>query len=99
MEPLCDAYHGDLDDVGCGALYGSVDGVAFCESPYGGVGGVDVAEVAPSPEQCLGVAEASCAVDALLHVGVYAWVGEEVVVDELLCFAAADAESLCESEG
>ena len=50
LEALMDANHGYLDDVGSGALNGGIDGVALGKAAHGGVGAVDVGQIATTSE-------------------------------------------------
>ena len=99
LEPLPDAYHSQLDDVGLGALDGGVDGVALGKSAYGGVARDDVGQVAAAAEQRLGIAVLPCLLLGLLHVGVHFGESSEVVVDELAGLVVAYVHALGQSEG
>ena len=79
-ETVVDAYHGHLDDVGLGALYGGVDGVSLGESPHGGVLAVDVRQVAAAVVEGLGVSPLAGALLGLLHELVHLGEGGEVAV-------------------
>ena len=81
-----DTHHGEFDDVGGGALYGCVDGVAFGEGAHGGIARVDVGQIAASAEHSLGVAAFTCQLFATLDILYHGGEGGEVVVDELFGF-------------
>lgn len=78
-----DAYHGYFDDVGGGALYGGVDGVALGKVADDGVVGVDVGQVAATVEQGLGIAVLARGLLGLFHIVVHLREGLEIAVDEL----------------
>lgn len=92
------AYHGNLDDVGLGALDGSVDGVALGKASHSVVARFYVGQIPAPAKHSLGVAFLPCALLGLLHVLIHLGEGLEVVVDELLCLLVADVHPLRQSE-
>ena len=76
-----DGNHGNLDDVGSGALQRCVDGVALVEAAAHGVARVDVAQVALAPEEGGYVAVGTSLLDDAIHVRLHAGVRLEVAID------------------
>ena len=99
LEPLPDAYHGQLDDVGLAALDGRVDGVALGKASHGGVARRDVGQVATAAEESLGITLLACHLLRLLHILLHLGEGGEIAVDELAGLAVVDAHALCQAVG
>ena len=93
-----DLHHGDLDEVGGGALDGHVDGVALGGGADGGVGGTEVGQVAAAAGDGLDVAALAGLRDGVGHVLFDAGILREVAVDEIFRVGARDAEPLRQSE-
>ncbi len=93
-----DAVHGDLDDVGGGALDGHVDGDALGGSADHGVVGVDLRHVASTAHERLGVAAGARLGDGSVAPLPDVRVALEVGVDEVLRLFAGDAFTLGEAE-
>ncbi len=98
LEAAVDAHHGELDDVGCGALDGSVDGIALTEAPHHGIPRVDVGQHATTAVEGGHIAFFAClgngAVDVVTHLGE----GRVIAVDKHLGFLARDIQALCQTK-
>src|SRR5580692_2550466 len=94
-----DADHGDLDEVGSGALQRGVDGGTLGEAALVRVFAVDVGDGADAAEQRFYLHVAAGFVERLVDEGAHALVPLEICRDELFSFGGLDAELLRESEG
>ena len=50
LETLVDMNHRHLDDIRCSALNWGIDGVTLCETPHGGIVGVDIWQITTTSE-------------------------------------------------
>src|SRR5277367_3059846 len=91
------ANHGDLNEIGGGALQRRVDGGALGESAKVGIFAVDVGNGADATEESFDFAFAADfferGVNEFAHAGIFF----EISVNELLAFGGRDAETLCKS--
>ena len=94
-----DADHGELDDVGGGALDGHIDGDALGGVAGGEVAGGDFGDVAAAAEEGLGVAALTRLGHGALHIGFDGRVVAKVGVDKLLGLLARDAQTGGQAEG
>ena len=96
---MIDAHHGDLDEVGGGALDGRVDGVALGGGPQNAILRIDVADVATTAHERLHVlvlaGEIQCIVQIIRDFRETA----EVVGDELLGLGLRNLQAVGETEG
>ena len=91
--------HGQLDEVGGGALQGGVDGGAFGETPHVGVAAGDVGDGADAAEGGADGAVAADGFEGLVDEGADAFVAVEVGFDVGFGFLLVDAELGGEAEG
>ena len=94
-----DADHRELDHIGCGALDRRVNGSAFGIATDVLIGRMDVGQHAAAAAERLDIALLAGLGDGGIHEGLDAGVLLEIIVDELCCITAGDAEALAEAEG
>src|SRR5579863_983042 len=92
------ANHGDLDEIGGGALQGGVDGGALGESAKVGVFAVDVRNGANPTKESLDFSFAADLFESRVNKFAHARIFFKIGVDELLAFGGSNAEALRESE-
>ena len=95
---VMDTYHGNLDHVGRGALYGHVDSIALGERTRGSVARVDVGQIAAATEKRTRIAMRTGELFTLLYIGGHSGMGAEVIVYERSSLLARNAELLAEAE-
>jgi len=91
--------HGQLDEVGGGALHGRVHGGAFGEIAETGLGRVDLRNRADTAEKIARDASLACFGNLFIEERFYARVAFEVGGDEFGGFFLLDAELLSQTEG
>ena len=86
-----DPDHGQLDDIRRRALDGGVHGGALAELADGGLGALQLRQVAPPAHQGLGVTPVRAFRRRLVHKALHARIGPEVLFNEGRGFLPADA--------
>ena len=99
LKAVVDADHGELHDVGGGALDGRVDRVPLGMAAYGLVPRIDVAQVAATSQKSFDVALGAGSRDLVVDVLFDSGIGGEVLLDDLLGFGALQAALLAKAKG
>ena len=93
------AGHGDLDDVGGGALHGVVHGRALTKAAELRVFGLELGNMASAPIHGLGVARLLGARHHVVEERTHARVGLVVAVDHVACLGHRDMQRLRQAVG
>ena len=93
------SHHSNLDDVGGRPLKRRIDCVSFGEIAHGGASRIYIREVASAAENGLDISAFACLLDGALDKGVYARIGAQVSIYEILGFAAWYAQTFAQPEG
>ena len=98
FQAFLDTYHGDFDDVGGCALDGGVDGIALGKAPHDSVLGVDIGLGALATKQGFHIAHLLGTLNAGVHVSFYIRIGDEIAINQFLCFPTGDAQAVGKAE-
>ncbi len=90
--------HGQLHDVGSGALNGGVDGISFRMPPHRLVARIDVPQIATSAQQRLHVALRTRRGHLVVDVFFDAGIGREVAVDDFFGFGPRKRRLIAQSK-
>ena len=90
LQSLPNANHSHLHYIGCCALNGSIDSIAFGKGANGAILGVDIRQITPSAHDGLSIAFLASLVLASLYELLYLREGFKIAVYELFFLATVD---------